>query len=120
MKTMTSEKKAIELKEMDLAQVSGGITMVRSNRKNLCLVSYSNDSRFLNVLLRGREGQCDRYGSWTAGSHTGEIENAWASVGITISHSCYFLDGKKITREMARQHAQDIVGKTLQKSDWDW
>ena len=23
----------------------------------------ANDSRFLNVLLRGREGQCGRYGS---------------------------------------------------------
>ena len=28
----------------------------------------AEDSRFLNVLLQGREGQCGRYGNFTADS----------------------------------------------------
>ena len=44
------------------------------------------DSRFFNVLLRGRPEQCDRYGEWRIawGDHEDEIEKAWASVGVNV------------------------------------
>ena len=100
-------------------------------------VEFADDSRFLNVLLRGRPGHCDRYGEWKAMSHGDEIVNAWKSVGIDIVYhniihsgpdgltsketiSDYSLNGKKITRAAAFAHAESVVGKHLQKSDWKW
>ena len=49
-----------KLTDADLEQVVGGGQL-------------DQDSRFLNVLLRGREGQCGRYGVWTAKNHVDEI-----------------------------------------------
>ena len=115
------------MNEEQLDKVSGG--------RN---VEFADDSRFLNVLLRGRPGQCDRYGEWKAMSHGDEIVNAWKSVGIDIVYhkiihsgpdglvtfketiSDYSLNGKTITRAAAFAHAEEVVGKHLQKSDWKW
>ena len=90
----------------------------------------ADDSRFLNVLLRGRPGQCDRYGVdkcrvvYTRFDVNKEITDAWASVGVTAYldglGNKYYINGKKVTRDQAWAHAQKVVGKTLQKSDWYW
>jgi len=93
----------------------------------------ADDSRFLNVLLAGRPGQCDRYGSYRCwgGDHDKEIEAAWASVGIYVElHSgflfstgddnTYWLNGKWMSQEDARQYAMDVVGKHLTRAQWDW
>ena len=116
---MTMEEKKLTMEEMEL--VAGG---------EVSETSY--DSKFLNVLLRGRPGQCDRYGTWKAGSkeHEAEIARAWASVGIKVvinDHSLYkeisneyYLNGKQIPRAAAWAHAEQVVGKHLQKKDWDW
>ena len=115
---MTMEEKKLTMEEME--QVAGG--------KN---PETSNDSRFLNVLLRGRSGQCDRYGTWKAGSkeHEAEIARAWASVGIRAefregrgraSYNVYYLGDKQISRDEAWAHAEKTVGKHLQKKDWNW
>ena len=106
----------------DLEAVSGGTAS-----------ETAEDSRFLNVLLQGRPHQCDRYGSYRTwcGTHDQEIMNAWASVGIKAelnsgnivsggSDNEYFLNGKQITQEQARQHAMDVVGKHLTREQWDW
>ena len=113
---MTMEDKKLTIEEMEL--VAGG--------KN---PETSNDSRFLNVLLRGRSGQCDRYGTFTSGSHHAEIAAAWASVGIRAdfregrgraSYNVYYLGDKQISRDEAWAHAEQVVGKHLQRKDWDW
>ena len=109
------EDKKLTMEEME--QVAGG--------RNWEVV---DDSKFLNVLLRGRPGQCDRYGSWRAGLNDTEIAKAWASVGIRAKFHYsskagpneYYLDGKEISREEAWAHAEQVVGKHLQKKDWDW
>ena len=92
----------------------------------------ADDSRFLNVLLSGRPGHCDRYGSYRTwgGTHDKEIKNAWASVGIYAvldsgllgkgDDNTYWLNGKWITQEEARQHAMDVVGIHLTRDQWDW
>ncbi len=89
----------------------------------------ADDSRFLNVLLRGRPGQCDRYGEarcYCSPEICEEISAAWASVGVTvITHQTsynneYSINGKEVTRDQAWAHAQQVVGKTLKKSDWYW
>ena len=45
-----------KLTEDELEQVAGGDML-------------ANDSRFLNVLLRGCAGQCGRYGGFMVGQH---------------------------------------------------
>ena len=93
----------------------------------------ADDSRFLNVLLAGRPGQCDRYGAYRTwyGTHNKEIGAAWNSVGISAILHCgdlfsegssntYWLNGKRLTQEEARQHAMDVVGKHLTRAQWDW
>ena len=102
-----------KLTDADLEQVIGG-------DKDL-----ADDSRYLNVLLRGREGQCGRYGSWRSNNHYGEVVRAWASVGVVLSvddDDClaYCIDGKEISRHEAWLHAEQVVGKHLKRADWDW
>ena len=93
----------------------------------------ADDSRFLNVLLRGHPDQCDRYGETRAGSfYEGnqigrEVTKAWAAVGITCNASIGAINsykdaktGQSITRDQALALAQQRVGKTLKESDWYW
>ena len=107
------------LSEELLDGVSGGSTQ-----------ETSDDSKVLNVLLQGRSGKCDRYGTWRAGCNKSEIVTAWASVGIkavlndhsmyqTISNE-YYLNGKQISRDEAWAHAEQVVGRHLAKSEWNW
>ncbi len=103
-----------KLTDADLEQVMGG-------DKDL-----ADDSRFLNVLLRGREGQCGRYGSWRSDWHLGEVTRAWASVGVEYGvdddEDClyYRINGKEVSQHDAWLHAEQVVGKHLKRADWDW
>ena len=108
-----------KLRDADLEQVVGGGQLDR-------------DSRFLNVLLRGREGQCGRYGVWTVDDHVDEIRRAWASVGVELSETVeivwgapssdfhYLINGKEVSQYEAWAHAEQVVGKHLKHSDWAW
>ena len=110
------ENKKLTMEEME--QVAGGTC-----------IETADDSKFLNVLLRGRSGQCDRYGTWTCVNHHPEIAKAWESVGIKIEFregkgylgkNVYRLGNKQISRDEAWAHAEKTVGKHLQEKDWDW
>jgi len=104
-----------QLTEDELEQVAGGSIL-------------SDDSRFLNVLLRGKWQQCDRYGEWRAGEHFNEIVKAWASVGVELYFAvqgkdgkyCYNINGKEVSRYDAWLHAEQVVGRHLKRADWDW
>ncbi len=86
----------------------------------------ADDSRFLNVLLRGRPGQCDRYGDYFAKRSVPEIQRAWASVGVTMltegNDVGYYhqINGKTVSPEEAYNYAMKVVGKQLKPSDWYW
>ena len=93
----------------------------------------SDDSLFLNVLLRGCPGQCDRYGIYKCqnmyirGKIVDEVTTAWASVGIKAElhlnkKNRYFdaASGREMTRGQAYSFAEKVVGKKLKKSDWYW
>ena len=90
----------------------------------------ADDSRFLNSL----NGSCDRYGATTiyfggngSSSRKAEVKKAWLSVGIETKlykglsgDNEYYLDGKQITQERARQHAMKVTGHYMTESDWKW
>ena len=87
----------------------------------------ADDSRFLNVLLAGKPGQCDRYGDDRiyCEKHGHQVQRAWAAAGVTAfiskdSLNYYLGGGKWLTQEQAREFAMNFVGKHLKKSDWDW
>ena len=90
----------------------------------------ADDSRFLNVLLAGRPGQCDRYGATRIffESHEKEIQNAWASIGVlahlqdgwTVLDNRYLVNGQWVDQEAARQYAMKVTGVYLTRAQWDW
>jgi len=93
----------------------------------------AEDSRFLNVLLAGMPGRCDRYGSFRIRFENldSEIAGAWKSVGVDATiHSggpissgranTYKINGKEVSHYEAMQHAMNVVGKQLSRKDWDW
>jgi len=113
---------AKKLSQDDLSYVSGGSAG-----------ETADDSRFLNVLLRGKPYQCDRYGAWRIRTedHDAEIKRAWNSVGVDVvfhnghlfssgSPNEYSINGKKVTQYDAMEHAMKVTGIRLKKSDWDW
>ena len=88
-----------------------------------------DDSRFLNVLLRGHPDQCDRYGEMRAMYETesigAEVTKAWAAVGITCKaytsgRNQYYDNRWGISQEEAMKLAMQRMGKQLKKSDWYW
>ena len=104
------------LSDEQLEQVAGGLLWDRHQ--------LADDSRFLNVLLRGTENQPER-NNWAMVT-PGKIADAWSSVGIEIKegsllggHS-YNLNGKEISQAQAWAHAEEVIGKHLERSDWDW
>ena len=116
---MTATKK---LSENSLRYVSGGSSG-----------ETSDDSKFLNVLLHGRPGQCDRYGQFRIRmqAHDDEIKDAWKAVGVDVTiHSgnaftagppnVYKIKGKVVSQYDAMEHAMKVVGKQLKTSDWNW
>jgi len=93
----------------------------------------ADDSRFLNVLLRGQPWHCDRLGEWTVrlGDYDDDIKGSWALVNVNaIIHSGglftsgdpneYYVNGQRVSQEQARQYAMNYMGKHLKRSDWDW
>ncbi len=92
----------------------------------------ADDSRFLNVLMRGLSNQPDRYGAtkiWFCDDIRDELEKAWKSLGIIyVNHNSiegansYFLEltHEKISRAEAWDYVQARVGKYLKESDWKW
>ena len=113
-----------KLTKEELEQVSGG-----------SLSETSNDSKFLNVLLRGTGCyRCDRYGkakiAWgSSGLWYGpsdDIKDSWRGLGIRVNfdrgsgHNKYYLNEKQITRDEAWDYAEKVVGKHLERADWDW
>ena len=113
--------KALDVEEMD--NVAGG--------------SYhelADDSRFLNVLLRGHPAQPDRHGERKLeldyannGSRYAELRSAWEACGVHLHKidetggNRYVLhSGREVTREQAMNHAMNVMGRQLKKSDWYW
>ena len=84
--------------------------------------SWGDDSRFLNVLLRGRPCQPDRHNDYTA--DRAEVIKAWGSVGVDLTKVSagyeYRINGSAVTAETAYKHAMKVVGKQLKPSDWYW
>ena len=86
----------------------------------------SDDSCFLNVLLGGNA--VERVGSYKAGlgNYADNVEKAWAKVGVECSTGSlwhdneYKINGVSVSQEQARQHAMNVVGRQLKKSDWYW
>ena len=113
--------KALDVEEMDA--VAGG-TYDES----------ADDSCFLNVLLQGHPAQPDRHGALKLqvsydsdnAPRYAEIKNAWKAVGVDVKikdddvGNKYSINGQKVTREMAMNHAMQVMGKQLQRSDWYW
>lgn len=104
-----------KLSDEQLDQVAGGIY----DKHQL-----ADDSRFLNVLLRGTENQPER-NNWFMVTPR-EVIDAWQSVGIEIKEGTLFgghsysLNGQTISQSQAWEHAEKVVGKHLSESDWNW
>ena len=93
-----------------------------------------DDSRFLNVLLRGHPAQPDRHGERKLeldyannGSRYAELRSAWEACGVHLHKidetggNRYVLhSGREVTREQAMNHAMNVMGRQLKKSDWYW
>ena len=112
--------KALDVEEMDA--VAGG-TYAES----------ADDSRFLNVLLRGHPAQPDRHGTLKLqvsydsdnAPRYAEIKNAWAACGVSVTmrekyKNRYYINGQEVAQRAAMNHAMKVMGKQLQKSDWYW
>ena len=113
--------KALDVEEMD--NVAGG-----------SLHETADDSRFLNVLLRGHPAQPDRHGERKLeldyannGSRYAELRSAWEACGVHLHKidetggNRYVLhSGREVTREQAMNHAMNVMGRQLKKSDWYW
>ena len=89
----------------------------------------ADDSQFLNKL----NGSCDRYGELklALANRENEIRNGWTTVGIDAkihtgafftkgADNEYFLNGKKISRDAAYMHAQDVVGIYIRRDEWSY
>ena len=103
------------LSDDELEQVAGGFWDS---------AQLANDSRFLNVLLRGKPNQPERH-NWFMVSAV-EMRKVWNSLGIEMKDGSifgdhtYHLNGKEISQAQAWAHAKKVVGKHLERSDWDW
>jgi len=95
----------------------------------------ADDSCFLNVLLQGHPAQPDRHGSAKLAiayksenaPRYAEIQKAWAVCGVDVKiaeddyiGNYYSINGTKVTRQMAMNHAMKVMGRKMKKSDWYW
>ena len=96
-----------------------------------CTAQIAQDSRYLNVLLRGHPDQCDRYGEtramYESESIGAEVTKAWAAVGITYQINSRGLNtykdaetGNALSLLEAKRLAEQRVGKKLYYQDWYW
>ncbi len=92
----------------------------------------ADDSRCLNVLLRGHPAQPDWYGEqkinslcYGSADRRSEIKKAWEAVGVTAffreaDHDEYYVNGFSVTHQDARDHAMKVMGRQLRIKDWYW
>ncbi len=94
----------------------------------------ADDSRFLNVLLRGHPDQPNRYGETRAGSMyeadsvREAVRKGWKACGIRFGgrgsdEENYYEDMNtkiSMTQESAMRLAMQRMGKQLAWSDWYW
>ena len=97
----------------------------------------ADDSRFLNVLLRGHPLQPERVGKTRLqlgntvyennffDKKKAEVQAAWNAVGVKCAlnpnhGNSYIVNGKLCTQEAAMEHAMKVMGKQLKDSDWYW
>ncbi len=113
---------ALAIEEMD--EVAGGTS-----------IECADDSRFLNVLLRGHPAQPERFGEYKL-DHAGNeayreklksIEKGWQACGIELRFmgkgqyvNQYYYKGRLVTQGEARSIAMENMGIHLQESDWKW
>lgn len=87
-----------------------------------------DDGRFLSILLHGRDWQGKT--KFRSGDKNAEIQAAWKSVGVDATihtgniffsglKNTYKIDGKTVSQYEAMQHAMNVVGVHLKRSDWD-
>jgi len=86
----------------------------------------ADDTRFLNSL----NGSTDRFGAFkcflSGRPIIKMIEDAWAKLGIKADigtgskKNTYYYKGNEITQEQARQHAMQVTGHYMSRSDWEW
>jgi len=121
LKTM-KEDNSLSIEEME--EIAGGTSL-----------ECADDSRFLNVLLRGHPAQPERFGEYKfemAGwddymKMQRSISLAWKACGIELRQqgkgqevNLYYHNGKLVTQEVAREIAMDAMGKHLCYDDWHW
>ena len=83
------------------------------------------DTQFLNVLMQGMEGQPPSMDIYFVVGH-GEpcLKRAWSKLGVEFKFGVrhdpneYSIDGKKVSREDAMNHAMEVVGKHITEKDW--
>ena len=84
----------------------------------------SDDSKFLNTLLKGTSyHQCKQYSEKDLKDDLEarlDVLLSWSSIGVEIKlldneKNIYILNGKEITRAEALAHAENLVGKHLTK-----
>ncbi len=95
----------------------------------------ADDSRFLNVLLRGHPAQPERVGEYRIDNYTdsdyhaimNSIRKGWNACGIVLKRlgngetiNEYYHDGTLVTQAQAREIAMKNMGIQLQESDWKW
>ena len=82
----------------------------------------AGDSQFLNSL----NGSCKCYDKYSVNSMArAKIKDAWAQVGIQAdlsrsgsrSANNYYLNGSRISREQAMQHAREFVANQNSQSE---
>ena len=89
----------------------------------------ASDSRFLNSL----GGFCDRYGTFRMQTqdHNYEIRDAWKRVGVDAeihtgniftggSNNVYKINGKKVSRVEAINHAMEVTDHHMEWNSWEW
>ena len=82
------------------------------------------DSQFLDVLMQGMEGRPRPMGLYAVRTRGPEIARAWSKLGVGFKFGAgnvpneYSIDGKKVSREEAMNHAMERVGKHLTEKDW--
>jgi len=111
--TELNENEMVELNENELDSVNGGAAS-----------QCADDSRFLNSLA----GLTDRYGAFKmmfGTSRIAEIASGWAKVGVIfvgskVGDNKYYIYGKRVSQEEARQHAMNVTGHHMERKDWDY
>jgi len=110
----TQEMNKIDFEQLDM--VAGGKA-----------TDMQADSRFLNSL-NGSVERMGMFDCWLNVEAKRKIAAAWATVGISVQQddlffgysNRYFLDGKQISVEEARQHAMKVARHQMTEAGWNY